>query len=290
MALSAMIRTKSSSDRRVVRIDETPLHKDPVNQAARKKKIGTAMSIIAPVLLLLYWQLGADNGWFDARVFSSPTEVVQSAKKLISNGSLAVDLAATLRRLAVGYGIGAVLGILIGIILGWSVLGRSALRPVIAGLQTLPTLGILPIFLMIFGLGELPIYLVTIKGMIVLMSLATMDAVSSVPTSYLEAARSMNSSRFHLFFEVVVPSALGRIFTGLRVAVGLGVLSIIGMEFVVANEGIGRRLWTSWNLFQPGDMFVALVIASLMGVTLNGIIGVLQRIAMPWQRDGDRVM
>ena len=88
----------------------------------------------------------------------------------------------------------------------------------------------------------------------------------------------------------MLPSALPRIFTALRVAVGLGVLSVIGMEFVVANEGIGRRLWTSWNLFLPGDMFVALLIASLMGVTLNALIGILQRIAMPWQRDGDRVI
>jgi sulfonate transport system permease protein len=282
--------TSSSTTTRTLSIEAAPRRDDPVIASARKKRLGRSLSILAPIALLTFWQIGSSSGFIDFRVFSSPRETAETGWNLIKDGSLWHNLRATIRRIMVGYVSGSVAGILLGTILGTSALARSAIRPILAALQTVPMLGLYPVFLLIFGLGETPKYLVTFWGMTVLMSLGTTDAVANVPTSYLEAARSMRTSRFHMFTQVIMPAALGRIFTSLRIGIGLGVLSVIGVEILLGNEGIGRLIWVSWNNFLPPDMFVGIIVAALLGVCLNALIGLLQRFAMPWQRDGDRIV
>ena len=275
---------------RIIRIAADAFRNDPATVFQRKKKIGRALAWIAPTVLLILWQISSDQGWIDKRTFASPVEVALAAWDMTASGMLWDNLKVTIQRIGVGYVSGSLVGIVLGTALGWSVLARSAFRPMIRAAQTAPLLGIFPLLLMIFGLGELPKYLMVAFGMSVLVSLGTIDAVAGVPTSYIEAARSLGTPRRQMFLEVVMPAALERIITSLRIGVGLGVLSTIGVEFVAANEGVGRIIWTSWNLFLPADMFVGIIIACLLGVVCNALIDLLQRIVMPWRREGDRVV
>ncbi|MBC9734438.1 ABC transporter permease [Nocardioides marmotae] len=263
---------------------------DPYSVFQRKKRLGRALAWVAPVLVLLSWQISSDTGLVDKRTFTSPTEVGEAFWTLATNGVLFENLAVTVQRIGIGYVSGAVVGIVVGLALGWSILMRSAVRPMIRALQTAPTLGLFPLFMMIFGLGETAKYLIVAKGMGVLVALAVIDAVAAVPTAYIEAAKSLGCSKWAFFTEVILPASLERIITALRIGIGIGVLSTIGVEFIAANEGVGRIIWTSWNLFLPAQMWVGIITSCLLGVVGNMLVDLLQRLVMPWQREGDRVV
>lgn len=281
---------QATAGRSTIVIDSGEGKNDPYVVHQRQKRIGKQLAWIIPVALLSLWEVASQRGWIDSRTFASPSEVFGAAVDMTRSGALWEDLSATLRRIGVGYVAGAVLGILAGTALGWWVLIRTAFRPMIQALQTIPMLGIFPLFMLIFGMGEFPKYLMIAKGLFVLTALGTLDAVAGVPTSYIEAAKSMGASRWAMFREVIMPAAMGGIITALRIGIGAGVLSTIGVEFIAANEGVGSIIWTSWNLFLPADMFVGIILSCLVGVAANMLVDVLQRALMPWRRDGDRVV
>lgn len=282
--------TQATSQRPAIVIDSGGGKNDPYLVMQRQKRVGKVLAWVIPISLLALWEVSSRNGWIDSRTFASPFEVFHAAVDMTASGALWEDLSATLRRIGIGYVAGAVLGILAGTALGWWVLARTAFRPMIQALQTIPMLGIFPLFMLIFGMGEFPKYLMIAKGLFVLTALGTLDAVAGVPTSYIEAAKSMGASRWAMFKEVVMPAAMGGIITALRIGIGAGVLSTIGVEFIAANEGVGSIIWTSWNLFLPADMFVGIILSCLVGVAANMLVDLLQRAVMPWRRDGDRVV
>lgn len=291
--MSSQVRTERSTaqkdDGAVIRVTAPAPGAAPELVLARRRRYGRILAGIIPLVLLLLWQLFADAHWVDPRLFSSPTAVGNAAWDLLKSGELRDDLGATCRRVVVGYVIGSLAGIVIGTAAGVSVLATSAFRPLVAAVQTVPMLGVLPVFLLIFGLGETPIYLVTIWGMAVLLSIGTLDAVAGVPTSYLEAAKSLNTPWRNRFIEVIFPASLPRIFTSLRIGIGLAVLSVVGIEFVVADDGIGQLIWKSWNLLLPAQMFVGVICASLIGVVMGSIVTLLERFLIPWNRAGHRI-
>lgn len=263
---------------------------DPARFRRRRRNISIVLGFLAPALMMVAWQVFAVRGWVDRRLFSAPTDVYHAAGDMIASGMLWDNLVPTMRRISVGYALGASAGVVVGIVLGWYGFARAAFRPMLSALYTVPKLGVLPLFLLIFGLTETAKYAVIAYGMFLLVVLPTMDAVAKVPTSYLEAARSVGTPRLRLFVEVVLPSAMPQIFTTLRLAIGLAVLSVIGIEFVAANDGIGNMIWTSWNLFLPERMFVGIITAALLGFVANQILRIVEHFAVPWQRSGSRVV
>lgn len=286
----ASLTTERASTAKVIRIEAGTRRNDPYAVYQRNKRTGQWLAWVIPVVLLLSWQICSDTGIVDPRTFTSPKEVGEAAWRLISNGDLWENLSVTLKRIGVGYVMGAIVGIILGLGLGWSVLLRSAVRPSVRALQTAPTLGLFPLFLLIFGLGETSKYLLITKGVGVLVALAVIDAVAAIPTSYIEAAKSLGASKWAFFTEVLLPASLERILTALRISIAVAVLSTIGIEFVAADAGVGRIIWTSWNLFLPADMWVGILTSCLLGVAGNALIDVIARWVMPWQRDGQRIV
>lgn len=273
-----------------VTIEAGTRRNDPYAVYHRQKRTGQILAWVLPVFLLVSWQICSDTGIVDKRTFTSPSEVGVAAWDMVTSGMLWENLAITLQRIGVGYIGGALLGIVLGLGLGWSILLRSAVRPTIRALQTAPTLGLFPLFLLVFGMGETAKYLLVAKGVSVLVALAVIDAVAAVPTSYIEAAKSLGTSGWSFFTEVILPASLERILTALRIAIGVGVLSTIAVEFVAADAGVGRVIWNSWNLFLPAQMWVGIITACLLGVVGNACVDLLARVVMPWQREGERVV
>jgi NitT/TauT family transport system permease protein len=111
-----------------------------------------------------------------------------------------------------------------------------------------------------------------------------------VPTSYIEAARSLQVRRLPMFVEVIVPASLSRIFTSLRLGVGYAILVVIGTEMVSSNDGIGYLMWSGWNLFRTEQMFVGIVMSALLGGVATTLVSAIERLAMPWRRTGGRIV
>lgn len=250
----------------------------------RRRRLDVALAITTPVALLVLWQIAADAHWIDPKIFTPPTAIASSAGHLISAGTLQSDLAITLTRLVVGFVIGAAVGILMGILLGLSRPLRSALSPLFTGLYAVPQIALLPLLLVIFGVGETAKVLTVVAVTFFVLEINVVRAVRGFDPRLVEAGHAYGARGFRLFRHVLLPGILPAIFTGLRVSIALALVVITATEFVASTNGLGYLVWNSWQLFEPDYMYVGLITIALVGVVLTGVIVAAERLALPWLR------
>lgn len=243
-----------------------------------------ALGIVTPTVLLVLWQVLATTGAIDDRLFPPPTRIVEEGVSLLRTGALSHDVAVTLGRLLLGFAVGSLLGILAGLLMGSWRAANAALAPMFAALYALPKIAILPLLLLVFGLGETPKVLSVAVTIFFVLQINTLAGVRQIDPRLLEAARSYGATGLKRFRHVVLPACVPAIFTGLKVATGLGVVVIVAVEFVASNDGLGYLIWNSWNLFQPDRMYVGLVVVAVLGALLTGLVTVIERLSIPWQQ------
>jgi NitT/TauT family transport system permease protein/sulfonate transport system permease protein len=240
------------------------------------------LSFATPIVFFALWELAARLGWIPVRFFPSPSQIVVTAIELWRTGILPRDLGASILRIAAGFSLGVVAGVGAGLALGLSRYMRAALDPFLSALYTVPKLAILPLFLLIFGLGETPNVLLVGLTVFFLVWITCMEAVISIPESYREAASSFGARGWNMFRHVIWPAMLPQLFVAMRLAIGSAVLVVVGIEFVQADVGIGYRIWNSWSLFQADKMYVGICSVALLGVAFATAVRAIGRAAAPW--------
>lgn len=258
--------------------------KHPQRAKRRRRALDLGLGIGVPVGLILLWQIAATRGWIDQRLYPSPTTVIENAKSLHERGRLWSNTWVTLKRILIGYGIGSTAGVTIGLAMGMFRYLRSALEPLLNALYTVPKLALLPVFLTIFGLGEGPVYAIMSVTVFFFVWISTMSAIVAVPEGYLDTARLLRMNRLQMFWHVLMPAALPAVFVGLRIAAGVAVLTVVGVEFVIASEGLGYLIEQGRSLLLLGQSFAGIIIIALIGVIFAAIVELLARIAAPWAR------
>jgi len=252
----------------------------------RLRRRDLALAVLTPIALLVVWQILATTGAIDDRLFPAPSRIAAKGVDLIQTGVLLHDTAATVQRLFIGYVIGSVFGVLAGLLMGSWRSANAALSPTFAALYALPKIAILPLLLLIFGLGETPKVLSVVITIFFVLQINTLAGMRQIDPRTLEAARSYGATGLKRFRYVVLPACVPAIFTGLKVAAGLGVVVIIAVEFVASDDGLGYMIWNAWSLFQPDRMYVGLVVVAVLGAVLTGLVNLVERLSVPWQRVG----
>ena len=248
----------------------------------RKRRLDLSLAVATPVSLLALWQAAADLHWVDPRIFTPPVEIARAAGQLISSGTLPSDLVATLARLSVGFVIGAAGGTAVGLLLGIARPLRAALSPLFTALYAIPQIALLPLLLVIFGVGETAKVLTVVAVTFFVLEINALSAVRHFDPRLLEAGRAYGASGAKMFRYVLLPGSLPAIFTGLRVSIALGLVVITATEFVASNNGLGFLVWNSWQLFEPDQMYVGMATIALLGVALTAMIAGLERVTVPW--------
>lgn len=269
---------------------------DVVDQAMRSdlrarrrlRRRDLALSIGTPVVLLAAWQAAASGGLIDARLFPAPTTIAARAGEMVVSGELWTHLSATLFRFASGFGIGAVVGIAAGLLMGVSRVLNAAFGPLFSALYALPKIAILPLLLLIFGLSEVPRVIAVAFTVFFVLQINTLSGVRQIDARTQEAATAYGAVGWKRIVYVILPGSLPSVFTGLRVAAGLGVVVVTAVEFVASNSGLGYLIWNSWQLFQAEKMYVGLLVVALLGATVTFLLSLLEQLALPWRRSGPR--
>lgn len=243
-----------------------------------------SLAILTPIVLLAFWQISASFHLVDTRIFSPPVQVARAARELVSAGTLQADLGATGFRLVLGYLIGCTAGTAVGLAMGYFRVVGAALSPTLAGLYSIPKIAVLPVLLVIFGLGETPRVLTVAASTFFVQQINTMEGVRYLDPRIIEAGRAFGASGARLFRHVILPGALPAVFTGLRITAPIALVVVIATEFVAANDGLGYLIWNSWTLFQPPKMYVGLVCSALVGAIFTGIVVGASWLALPWTR------
>lgn len=256
--------------------------RDPVRYAKRRRRIETVLAWAVPVVLVLMWQLSANQGWIDVRFFPGPKAIVDASRDLISSGMLVDAIWASSKRILAGYALGVATGVIAGLLLGVFGLMRAALEPTLMTLYVVPKVAVLPLLLLIFGLGDKPKIFAVAITVFFFMWIQTMEAVIATNPGYQEAMRSFDATRWQMFRSMYLPSALPQIFVAARLCAGISVLVMVSVEFVQGNDGVGYLIWNSWSLFLATRMYVGIVAVSLMGLLFSMLIKSIGRRVLPW--------
>jgi|SRR5579884_588192 NitT/TauT family transport system permease protein len=252
----------------------------------KKSNLGERLvSLFSPVLLLLLWEVLVQVRLLDKRFFPAPSSIVGTFNTLVfgPQHELLVDIRATLGRIAVGLIMGVIPGLILGVFMGLSSPIRAFFKPMVAALFPIPKIAILPLIMLIFGLGEMSKYVSVAIGVVFLVLINTMAGVMNIEKIYLDVGRNFGASRWKFFWTIAVPGAMPQIFTGFQLSLGVALIVIVATEFVGAKTGIGYLIWQSWQTFSVEAMYCGLVTTAFLGFLSQLGLDTVQRLAIPWR-------
>jgi sulfonate transport system permease protein len=248
------------------------------------------MRLISPVLLVALWQLLSATGVLPASKLVSPVSIVHTAYTLITTnnpayGTLQYSLLISAERWGIGFSIGIVIAVLLAVVTGLSRVAETALDPIVQALRSIPLLGILPLFIVWFGIGELPKDLIVLLGAFFPMYVSTFAGIRSVDPKLGELGQVLGLSRRELVTHIVLPGALPQVFSGLRLSVISSLLALVVGEQINANAGLGFMITQAESFLQNNIIMVALIVYAILGLLADWIVRVLERKALAWRRD-----
>jgi ABC-type nitrate/sulfonate/bicarbonate transport system permease component len=261
----------------------------PALLAPRTWHIGRPMaertlSVLSPLILLGLWEVLARVTVIDTRFFPAPSSIFGVFGQMIRSGELPTHLGISLQRIAIGFLIGAVPGVLVGLTMGLFSPVRAIIQPLIDATFPIPKIAILPLFIMIFGIGEESKYAIIATAVIYLVLINTVAGVKNIDRIYLDVGRNFHASRRMMFTDIALPGALPLVVAGLKLGMGVALLIIVSAEFVGAKSGIGYLIWTSWQIFQVEKMYVGLLVIALVGFATAIVLNALERVLVPWKQ------
>jgi sulfonate transport system permease protein len=236
-----------------------------------------------PVAILVIWEILAEVGVLGPTYAPAPSAIASTGWHLWQQGILGPDLAISMRRAAIGLVLGLSVGISTGVIGGLLKSGENLFNGIVQIFNTIPILAILPVMIVWFGIGELPKVLIIAFGAFVPMYLNLFAAIRGVDQRLIEMARTTGAGRWRLVTRVMFPGALPGFLVGLRFSLAFSILGLVAAETVNANSGIGFLITNGQTYLQTNQVFVGLVIYSVLGLLADQFVRILQRVLLQWR-------
>jgi NitT/TauT family transport system permease protein len=223
-----------------------------------------ALPLLALLAALALWHVSVR--WSGTKVFPSPLEVEKAMVELIRKHVLWNDIVDSLRRVAIGFGAAALLGVPLGLVLGWYPAANQVVNPVIQILRPISPLAWIPVAILLFGIGDHAATSLIFLGAFFPITVSCINGVANVPSVYRRAGRNFGLKPMQLLARVVFPAALPQIIVGLRLALGIAWLVVVAAEMVAVDSGLGYLVIDSRNSGKRYDLVVAAML-------LIGVIG-----------------
>lgn len=248
---------------------------------------GTWLTALLPagflLLLVVVWELAAMYTDVPEYILPAPTAIV--GRLFQSWGVLGNATWVTTTEILIGFGVGVALGIALAIPIAYSDLVRNTLYPLIVASQAVPKIAVAPLLVLWLGFDLTPKVVVTALMVFFPVTVTAAEGLSSVDPNLLDLLRSVNASRAQIFFRIRFPHALPQIFAGLKIGITLAVVGAVVGEWVGADSGLGYLLVYANTLLDSTLLFAALLLLIALGVVLFLVVGVLERVLLPWHRD-----
>lgn len=238
--------------------------------------------ICSPIVILLIWEFVARIGWVPDWFLPAPTLVLQTLWEIILSGVLFEHTCASMQRAVVGYSMAAVIGVLLGLLIAWSQLLEDIFDPLIELLRPLSTFALIPIFFLWFGIGETSKIMIIFKSCFFPIALNTIAGIKGVDSKLVDAARSLGADRYQIWVHVLIPAALPTIMTGLRISTALSMMSLVGVEMLSSESGLGFMVIDAQRTFDTELVFAGIMVLSIIGFSLDRIARLVERKMLGW--------
>jgi NitT/TauT family transport system permease protein len=241
------------------------------------------LGIAVFVVLIAVAEWGTRSGWISALTLPKPSDVFGTFVELWQSGLLFKHLLPSLSRLAVGATMGAIVGISVGVMIGLFAYARAGLVPLVAAIFPIPKIALLPLFVIWFGIDEGSKYALIAFGTFTPTVVATYAAVDNVDRTLIRMGQSFGLSWWSIVRKIVLPGAMPGILSGLRISLTIAIILLVAAEMLGAEYGVGAYILQAGSLYDLERLFAGVVILSVLGITLSGVIGILERRVLRWR-------
>lgn len=238
----------------------------------------------SPLLLLAVWSLATALDWAPEQILVSPRQVLHTAWEMVTSGELEQHLSISLVRLLAGFGVGSLAGIGFGLMLGLSPRLRVYAAPTFDVLRQMPSVALIPLFILLFGIGESFKIFIVIKATFFIVALAVHDAIAGLSKRYLEVAAMFRLTRWQVMRVVILPAIVPATLTGVRIALSRSWMVLVGAELLAADSGLGQMMEMGRQMFRLDIVMVGVVLTGLIGFLLDRGFRWLEAHLMRWQR------
>jgi sulfonate transport system permease protein len=249
---------------------------------ARLSPLGLA-GLALPIAIGLLWELAVAKGWIGGRLTPPPSVIGKTLWELARSGELLTHSAATLMRVAAGFGLGALAGTLLGAVTGALPIARGLLDPTLQALRAIPSIAWVPLFILWLGIFEASKVALIAIGVFFPVYLGVMAAIQSIDRKIVEVGRVFRLSRLEMARRVLLPAILPDWFTALRSGLGLGFMFVVAAEIMGASEGLGYLLVDGQQLGRPDRIIAAIIAFAVLGKLADSLLVAITRPFLAWQ-------
>ena len=241
-------------------------------------------ALVSPLILIAAWWGLSASGVFPREIVVPPEVIWKTFTENWISGELPVNLIKSLTRLVIGYSIGALIGIAAGALMGLSRQVEAYLMPSFHILRQLPTIALIPAFILVFGVGETVKIVLVAKATALPVALGVFQGVRGVPRAYLDVGRIFKVRPLTLVFRVIIPAVIPALITALRTALARSWMVLVGAELLVADSGLDQMMEWGRQTFRIDIVLVGVVLTGLIGFALDKGFRTAERVLSPAQR------
>lgn len=239
---------------------------------------------LGPLLLLAAWIITSATGVLDPETLPPPLTVLQTGSELWQDGTLQSNLLTSLQRAAISLVLGVAIGVVLALVAGLSRIGEALVDGPIQIKRAIPTLALIPLFIVWFGIGESMKIIVITTSVLIPVYINTHAQLRGVDGRHVELAETVGLSRWQFIRKIALPGSLPGFFTGLRMALTISWLALVVVEQVNATSGIGYLMTQARTYGQIDVIVVGLVIYALFGLFGDIVVRALERKALAWRQ------
>lgn len=242
------------------------------------------LGLLLPAAILLVWWWTTSFTEVSHAILPAISEVLQTFREFLADGTLRADLGCSLSRVLKGYAIAAVLGIGLGSAMGMWKMAYALVHPLVTAVRQIPVIAWIPLIILWCGIGELSKVVVIAIAAFFPIALNTLGGFQSLPSGYLEVARLYRLSAGETFRKVYLPHALPQILVGLKLGLGSSWMAVVAAELIAASSGIGYRLSYARGLLRSDAVILCMLVIGLVGIIMDRLLTAVFRRLLPWQR------
>ncbi|MFD5746121.1 ABC transporter permease [Streptomyces sp. NPDC127033] len=265
----------------IVPPEKTAAAPSPRRTEDRSRRRPLVLNTVALLAGVLVWAAVAAPGLVEN--LPTPLAVARRAGDMAADGTLAADTLASLRRVFLGYALGVIAAVPVGFLMGWYPVVRAVVEPYVQFFRTIPPLALIPLTVVLLGIGEVPKIAVICLASFMACVVAAFQGVVDVDRTLINAARVLGASDRVIFAKVVIPASTPFILVGMRIGLGASWATVVAAELIGAQEGLGYRMQKASTWFEMDTIFVSLVTIGVLGLLMDRLLLLAERRLTGWQ-------